>query len=113
MQLLVVILNRVDVLPKIISAFFSQKIGGTTVLDCKGALKMLGEQGIEPPPMFGSLRHLMSGHHDEGKLLLSVLPDEKVALAKQTINELVGGIEHADTGIMFTISLSSVEGLAK
>ena len=42
-----------------------------------------------------------------------VLPDEKVEEAKKIVNQVTGGLEQPDSGIMFAMPLTFVEGLVK
>ena len=111
MQLLVLILNKVECLSNLLSLFKENGIK-TTVLDCKGISETLASQSIEPPPIFGSLRNFINNNHDEGKLLMTILPEDEMKAAKALIEEALGSINH-ETGIVFTVSLSSVEGLGK
>lgn len=112
MQLLVLIFNKVELLPSLLAKLLNAGIYGTTVLDCEGAMRVLGQDTIEPPPIFGSLRQFLNSQHHAGKMVLSVLTDTQAPVAKKIINEVVGGIEKPDTGILFTVPLTSVEGLA-
>ncbi|MCR5484247.1 MAG: hypothetical protein K6F09_01515 [Clostridiales bacterium] len=111
MQLLVLVLNRTEVMPEILSDFMNDGIKGSTVLDCDGSLNYLNNME-DAPPIFGSLRQFLNPGHSHAKLLLVVLSDDKVADAKKIIDRAVGGIDKPNTGIIFTVTLSSVEGLA-
>ena len=113
MQLLVLILSKVDSMPEMLSSFMKENIGGTTIVDCEGMLKVIGAAHINPPPIFGSLRQYLNPERPKGKLLLTVLSDEQLPIAKKIIDQSVGGIDKPDTGIYFTISLDSVQGLSQ
>ena len=113
MQLLSLVLNKTEHLPKILSLFMQSGIKGTTVLDCEGSLSVLSDNVNDAPPIFGSLRHFLNPRHENAKFLMVVLRDDQVTTAKDIINEVVGGIDKPNTGIMFTVDLSSVDGLAK
>ncbi len=112
MQLLSLILSKTECLPKILSGLMQAGIKGTTVLDCDGSLTILSDHQDDAPPIFGSLRQFLNPTHEHAKLLLAVLRDEQVSVAKKIINDTVGGIEKPNTGIIYTISLTDVEGLA-
>ena len=113
MQLLVFILNDVDNVGTILKEFVNNDIPGTTVLDCHGSLETMAHSNVEPPSLFGSFRTFLSSGYEMGKMLITVLPHEKMEKAKQVIRDVVGDLSKPNTGIMFTISLDSVEGLAK
>ena len=112
MQLLVFIMRKIDNLPVVLSRYMDAGISGTTILDCEGALQVLGQNSVDQPPIFGSLRSYLNPSHESRKMLLTVLSDEQLPVAKQIIRDVVD-IDRPDTGIMFTLPLTSVEGLAK
>lgn len=112
MQLMILIFNRVELLSGLLAKLLNAGIMGTTVVDCEGAMRVLGQNTIEPPPIFGSLRQFLNPQRQAGKLCMTVLTDAQVPAAKKIINEVLGGLDNPDTGIMFTLPLTSVEGLA-
>ena len=112
MQLLVLILTKTECMPGIVSALVGNGLGDPTVINCEGALNVIDKSNVEPPPIFGSLRYILGQSRKESKMMFVVLPDEKIQKAKNIIDEQVGGIKNPNTGIMFTLPLSSVEGLS-
>ncbi len=113
MELLVLILNDVSRVPKILSAFMEAGIPGTTVVECHGAMRVLRQSQVEPPPIFGALRHIIHEEYSEGRILLTVLSDEQLATARAIIRQVVGDLSQPDTGILFAMPITSVEGLIK
>ena len=111
-QLLILILSKVDSLPEMLSSFMNEGIRGTTIVDCEGMLKVINSSNINPPPIFGSLRQYLNPERPKGKLLFTVLPDDKINAAKEIIDKSVGGIDNPDTGICFTIPLENISGLS-
>ena len=110
-KLLVLILSKVDALPEILSEFMNSGIKGTTILDCEGMLRAISNSNIEPPPIFGSLRQYLNPGRPKGKVLLTVLPENKIELSKKIIDEKVGGLTNPNTGVCFTISLDDIFGI--
>ena len=100
MKLLVIVLNKVECLDKLLTAFGKQHIPGATILDSKGMLRFLG-----------SLRLLMNPAHKENKTIFMVVPDEKVDTVSAIVNKVTGGLEKPDTGILFTVPIDHVEGM--
>jgi len=113
MQLLMFITNKVEVIPAIISEFMEAGLPGTTVIDCEGALHALHQSAVEPPPIFGALRAFLHPGQDPHKILLSVISDTQADNAISIINNIVGDLSRPETGIVFTVPISRVEGLAK
>ncbi len=115
MLLQVFVLGKVDLLPKLLSRFMEAGIKGTTVLDCQGALQVIGQAGAldDAPPFFGALRKFLNPDQTEGKLLLTVLSEEQLSASRQVIRDVVGDISRPGTGIFFTVPITNVEGLVK
>ena len=110
-KLMVLILSKIDTMPQILSEFMNSGIKGTTIVDCEGMLRALDNSDINPPPIFGSLRRYLNPERPKGKLLFTVLPEEKIAEAKNIINKAVGGLDTPNTGICFTVSLDDIFGI--
>jgi len=100
-------------MPIILTSFLEAGIPGTIVIDCHGALRRIEGSDIEPPPVFGSLRHFLNPKYTAGKLMLTVLHDDQVSAAKTVIKNVVGDLTASDTGVMFTISVTSAEGIER
>lgn len=111
MQLLLVILNRVEKLNSLLDAFMEQGIGGATILKSNGMAKMLAKD-IEQYPILGSLRHLLDNEERmDNRTLFMVLPDERVEAAKEIVRTVVGDLSQPNTAIMLTLPVTSVEGV--
>ena len=98
-------------MPIILTSFHEAGILGTTVIDCHGALRRVEGSDIEPPPIFGSLRHFLNPKYTSGKLMLTVLNDDQVSAAKTVIKDVAGDIAETDIGVLFTVPVTSAEGI--
>ena len=47
------------------------------------------------------------------KILLSAVEDSQVEIVKNIVNEVTGGLNKANTGILMTLPILTIEGLAK
>lgn len=114
MQMLVFITKQVDCINPILADLLSRNISGATVIDCEGMLKAINESSIDPPPVFGSLRHLINPGQETVKMLM-ILPrdEEKLAMVKQIIHEHAGKLDKPNSGIMFEVPVMNVEGVPK
>ncbi len=112
MQLLVYIMKKTERLPQVLAGFMREGISGTTVLDSQGALQLIHQNGVDDPPIFGSLRRFLNPQGAAEKMILVVLEDDMVKKAAQVIRETVD-IEKPDTGIFFTLPVTHVEGLSR
>lgn len=111
MQLYVLILNKVECMPKLVSSLMKAGIKGATIYDSMGVVQYVGHDLTEPPPMFGSLRKYLHPDHGNNKTLVILLDDEKLVEVKKIVNEVTGGLSKPDVGVAFTIPVTYVEGL--
>ena len=110
MQLLVLILKRIELFDELIHALANKGITGATILDGTGMAEKL--VNMEDIPMFGALRSLLAGEEKETcKVLLFAETDEQLEITKAVIKQVVGDIAAPNTGIMFAMPITYVEGL--
>lgn len=112
-KLLVLILSKVDAMAGILSSFMDAGIRGTSIVDCEGMLKAIDDYNINPPPIFGSLRQYLNPGREKGKILFTVLPEDKTREAKAIVDKAVGGLDNPNTGICFTLPIGDVAGLSR
>lgn len=111
MQVFVFVLNRTEHLEHLLQTFSDRGFTGATVLDSKGMARILHSE--DEMPIFYGLRAILEPERRSSKTIFMVLPDERVEEARKIVNEVTGGLEHPDSGIMFAIPLTMVEGLVK
>lgn len=111
MQVFIFVLNRTEHLEHLLQEFANQGLRGATVLDSKGMARILHSE--EEMPVFYGLRAILEPERRSSKTIFCVLPDEKVQLARDIVNQVTGGLDAPDSGIMFAIPATFVEGLEK
>ena len=111
MQIFVFVLNRTEHLEHLLQEFAKHHLSGATVLDSKGMARILHSE--EEMPLFYGLRAIMEPERRSSKTIFMVLEDEKVEEARRIVNQVTGGLDHPDSGIMFAMPLTFVEGLVK
>ena len=109
MELLVLILNKTEYLKDLLSEFVEHGIKGATILDSQGMAHNLYE--YNELKFVGSLRMLLDPDHKESKTVLLVIEKEKIPVVSQIVNKVTGGLNHPDTGIIFTLPVNYIEGL--
>lgn len=112
MQLLVMVLNKVELLEELMAQLAAGGIGGATILNSTGMGRTLLNSD-EEIPIFGMLRKVLSPEREESKTIFTVLKNEQLPTAKKIIETVTGGLNKPNTGIMFTIPVNFVEGLVK
>ena len=113
MQLMIIVLNKTEVLGRLLSAFMEAGIGGATVAETKGMLNALGESADDLPPLFHSFRSFLRLDEAYNKTIFAVISDDLVKEASKIVNEVTGGLDKPNTGILFTVPISYTEGLPK
>lgn len=112
MQLFVFVLNRTEHLEHLLEAFCESGLKGATVLESTGMARILLNND-DDVPMFAGLRALLNPERRQSKTIFMVLKDEQVDTAKDIVNKVTGGLDEPDSGIMFALPLTMVEGLDK
>ena len=110
MRLLVIILNKTECLEELLEAFTENNISGATIIDSKGMLQELYEH--DEFKFIGSLRSLFNPEHTENKTILMVTKEERVKEISKITNDITGGLDKPDTGILFTLPIDYLEGLS-
>ncbi|MBR4360943.1 MAG: hypothetical protein IKP32_10035 [Clostridia bacterium] len=111
MQVFVFVLNRTEHLENLLQEFASHGLKGATVLDSKGMARILHSE--EEMPVFYGLRAILEPERRSSKTIFCVLEDDQVAIARKIVNDVTGGLDRPDSGIMFAMPLTFVEGLVK
>lgn len=109
--MMVLVLNKVEVLDTLLERFMENNICGATILNSTGMVRELAKSGDDFPIFGGSLRMLIDPERKESKTLFMVLTDEKAEQAKKIIREVVGDLSKPDTAVIFTLPVLSTEGV--
>jgi nitrogen regulatory protein PII len=108
MKLLIFILNNEEYLEEVMEAYIEAGITGATILDSEGMGRFLTYE----VPLFASFKDFMKGNKPYNKTIISVVRNEEsIAKAKALIDGIVGSLEKAGTGIMFTVPVDWAVGL--
>ena len=108
MHLLVCIIDREDHLDAILAGFVDLGVTGATLVKSEGMGKAL-----EDLPVFAGLQSLLAQSRPQNTTVLSVIKDPAMLEAAIThVKAVAGDLAAPGTGIMFTIALDQVVGLA-
>lgn len=110
MQLLILVLNKVNKLDDLLLSFTKAGIKGATVLDSHGMAEVLIDHK-QDIPIFGSLRMLLNEKKPFNKTIFAVLNDSQVGAALTCIRQVVGDLSKPGVGIVFTVPVNYVEGM--
>jgi nitrogen regulatory protein P-II 1 len=107
-RLLVAVINDPEKLDEILSGFLELGITGATVLNSEGMGSVLSHD----IPIFAGLQTLLHGSRPQNRMIFSVVPLERVDPAVALLREVTGNLDAPATGIVFTLPIDRVEGLA-
>lgn len=109
MQLLVAVINQEEKLDEILSGFLELGITGATIIGSEGMGRVLSHD----IPIFAGLQTLIARSRPRNQTLFSVIEEEeKAADAIALLQEICGDLDDPATGIVFTVPVNRVEGLA-
>ncbi len=109
MKLLVLVLNKIEVLDDLLLALTSAQINGATIISSTGMAHALS--GHEEVPFLMGLRSLLDPDREQNRTIFAVLSDDMVEKAISVIEKVVGDLSRPDTGIVFTLPIDQVKGI--
>lgn len=98
-----------DFLEEVLEAFLELDIPGATVIDSVGMGRILAYE----IPIFAGLRSIIPGNRPYNKTIFTVIDEEKVDLVAAAVEQICGDFSGPGTGIMFTVPVGMVKGLAE
>jgi nitrogen regulatory protein P-II 1 len=108
MRLIVFVLNREDLLERVLEAYVEVGITGATILDSEGMGRFLTYE----VPLFADFRQFMKGNKPYNKTILSVVQDDTIITRlKEILDEVCGGLSAPGTGILFSVPVDYAAGL--
>ncbi len=107
-RLLVAVINDPEKIEEIVSGFLELGITGATILNSEG----MGHVLSHDIPIFAGLQTLISGSRPQNRMIFSVVREALVSPAIALLREIAGDLDQPATGIVFTLPIDRVEGLA-
>lgn len=109
-QVLVTVLNKIELLDKLLIQFEEAGVSGATVISSVGMAHTLAEH--EESHFISSFRAFFGVGHAESKTIFIVCSDEMAEKAKDAVRQVVGDLSRPDTAIMFSVPLLGIEGIS-
>ena len=108
MQLLVAVINDPQKLDEILAGMLALGIRGATVISSEGmGMRLAGDI-----PLFARLKTPIARVRPENRTIFSVVHEDLVDAVVQLLQRVCGDLADPMTGIVFTIPLDRVVGLA-
>lgn len=108
MKLVVIVLNKIEVLEELLKEFQSRNLQGATIISSHGMMQQLAE--VDELRFLGSLRQMLNPAHKENRTIFMAASESKVPSIIEAVNKVTGGLEQGDTGILFTLPIDHLEG---
>lgn len=109
MYLLVLIINEKERVEDLLSGFLELGVTGATLIRSEGMGRVLSQE----VPVFAGLQTLMARSRPQNTTILSVIKSQETLDAAVGLAQRVcGDFDSPATGILFTIKLDRVVGLA-
>jgi nitrogen regulatory protein PII len=105
-KLVVIILNRVEYLEDLLTAFLEIGISGATVLNSVGMGQILSRN----IPIFAGLSDAFPGSSPSNRTILAVVQDRQVERMAHMVEEVCGSLDDPGNGLMVSLSLDQVFG---
>ena len=110
MQLLLIVLNKVEKLDDLLETFLEEGYSGAKIINSTGMISKIAKH-MENYPIFGSLRFLVDFDREENITIFMALKDEQVESVKKIVRNVIGDLSQPNTAVMFTLPILSVEGI--
>lgn len=111
MYLLVLVLNRVELLEEVLESLVRAGIPGATIIDSTGMGRTLVQADHDASFLMG-LRSIFQYSRPQNKTIFSVVrTQEKLDKARAAVQEVLGDISRPGVGIIFSLKLLDVTGL--
>jgi nitrogen regulatory protein PII len=108
MHLLVAVINAPEKLDTILAGFVELGVRGATVLHSEGMGRVLSHD----IPIFAGLQTLINRSRPENRTIFSVISADLIDPVISLLQASCGDLEDPATGIIFTLPLDRVVGLA-
>lgn len=110
MNLLTVILKKADLVTEICKELAEEGVHGGTIIDGVGMASVI--EKMDDLPIFGMLKSILADDEDNEvvKVMLFVMNDSELEKSRKIIHDAIG-LDEPNTGIMFAVPVTFVEGL--
>ena len=107
-RLVVVILSKAQLVDELITGFLDMGVSGATVVESRG----MGQIIRQDMPMFAGLVSLFP-ETTGSRTVMSVVPEEMVDQIFDLVDEIVGDLEGANSGVCFSLPVDKFRGVRK
>lgn len=109
MKLLFIVLNKVEKLDELLENLGNNGYTEATIINSTGMMhELLSHDDLG---FIGTIRQLLDPKRKENRTIYMIVKDESVDKIIEIVDEVVGGIDNPDTGIIFTVPVDLIRGV--
>lgn len=115
MELLFFVLNNVEKLDELLLTLSEKGLKGATIITSAGMAKSIYDSNLNKTDniIINSLKILLNNNSEENKTIFTIVDEQQKKIFKDVVDEVIGPLTQKNTGIMFTVPVSSVYGIEK
>ncbi len=107
MKLVVTVLNKIELLEDLLSAFLEIGVSGATVIDSVGMGRILSHD----VPIFAGLRSAFPGTSPVNKTILVATEEGLVEDILAVVEDVCGDLSKPGTGLVFVVPMDIAKGM--
>lgn len=107
--LVVMILNKTELLDELLLEFTNAGINSATVLNSVGMAQQLST--LERTRILSTLRPFITSDHTENKMIFTIINESQIETVRKVVNDVIGDLSQPDTGVLFALPTLFTEGL--
>jgi nitrogen regulatory protein P-II 1 len=107
MKLVLILLNRIELLEDLLTAFLEIGVSGATVLDSVG----MGHIISTNVPIFAGLQDAFAGSSPGNKTILAVVEEKMVETIAEVFEDICSDPDESHPGIIISIPIDKIFGL--
>ena len=114
MELLFFVLNHIEKLDELLIRLSEKGLKGATILTSAGMAKSIYDSslsGRNENIIINSLKILLNDNSNENKTIFTIVDEQQKQIFKNVVDEVIGPLNKKNTGIMFTVPVSSIYGI--
>jgi hypothetical protein len=113
--LVILVIDNVNQVPEILEAWESAGVAGITIIESTGVARLHKMHGYRDDiPLMPSIRSLFQSREEHHRTIFSIVEGEEMVTRLITATEAITGkLDEPETGILFSLPVSHVAGLAK
>lgn len=107
--MLTIVLNKTSCFDTLLHEFTQHNIYGATIFDSTGMAHALYQE--DEISFTTAFRMFLNPEREKSKIIFLVTDEDRIPAISKVVNDVTGGLDKPDTGIMFAVPVSYVEGL--